>query len=321
MIDADEKQFSHAQSVKFDSDQLNTVSRYFPDEDYAYDSFASGRLWASNVTDFNDPFDVLPACGNVARQITDQQRKIHFAFTSPRGPSWKEYHKHAQSETGLVERELTELGPHLIKASFTNKNAVVCFSAEPDNIVMWTHYASKHQGFVLQFDVSHRFFSGPFFRKVDYRDTRARPRADDPDRHRTVCTKGISWKDEGEFRLILPRQSLLKDKRLDGKLWHYVDLPTEAIKAVYFGCRMLPVRREQLLKILQQSKHKDILPFQMFPDTSDYRLVPESWSESVRERSDFVFKLECVAKEALNSPDTQTLFDATLEVLEKRFQR
>jgi len=320
-MNADEKELSHAQSVNVTSDQLNTVSRYFPDEDYAYDSFASGRLWASNVTDFNDPFDVLPAFGNVARQIVDQQRKIHFAFTSPRGPNWKEYQKQTQIETGLVEREAIELGPHLLKASFTNKNGVICFSAKPDDIVMWAHYATKHQGFVLQFDVSHRFFSAPFFRQVDYPDTGARPRADDPDKLRTVCTKGVGWKDEREFRLILPRQSLLKDKRLDGKPWHYVALPTEAIKAVYFGCRMLPVRREQLLEILQQPKHNGIFPFQMFPDTSDYRLVSESWSEAVRERADFVFKLECAAREALLSPDAETSLNGTLQVLENRFEK
>lgn len=304
-MNADETQISLSQ----------TVSRYFPDKDYSYDSFASGRLWVSNVTDFNDPFDVLPAFGNVAEQITEQQRKIHFTFTSPRGPGWNEYQKHHQDETESVRHEMTELGPHLLKASFTNKNGVICFSAKPDSIVMWAHYASNHQGFVLEFDVSHQFFSPPFFQRVDYPNTEARPRADDPDRLRTVTTKGISWKDEEEFRLILPRELL---KRLDDKPGHYVDLPAEAIKAVYFGCRMPVPRREQLLKLLEQSKHKNILPFQMFPDTSLYRLIPETWSESVSERSDFFFKLECVTKEALNSSD----FNAALQdLLEKRFQR
>jgi hypothetical protein len=287
-----------------------TVSRYFRDKDYSYDSFANGRLWVSNATEFNDPFDVLPAFGNVADQITEQQRKIHFAFSSPRGPGWNEYQKRTKIETESVQREMTELGPHLLKASFTNKNGVICFAAKPDNAVMWAHYASDHQGFVLEFDVSHRFFRAPFFRRVEYPDTEARPRADDLDRHRTVCTKGTTWKDEAEFRLILPRDS---SKLLDG---HYVELPTEAVKAVYFGCRMSTAGREKLLNVLLQPKYKNVLAYQMFPDTSLYRLIAEAWSDSVRERADFLFKLECATKEALNSPD----FYASLQaLLEKRF--
>ena len=280
-----------------------TISRYFRDNDYAYNAFESGQLWFSNVTDFNDPFDVLPAFGNVASQITEQQRKIHSAFTPP-----------SQDELESILCEMTKLGPHLCKANFTNKNGVVCFSAKPDSIVMWAHYASYHQGFVLEFDANHRFFSAPSFQKVDYNDTEVRPRADDPDRIQTVFTKGKDWKDEEEFRLILPRERL---KQLDGKEGHYADLPVDAIKAVYFGCRMLPANRDKLLKLLQQPRHKNILPFQMFPDTKDYRLIPERWSESVRERADFFFELERIGKEALNSPN----FSATLEAfIEKRFQ-
>jgi len=213
----------------------------------------------------------------------------------------------------------------LAQAFFTAWNGVICFSAKPDNIVLWAHYASQHRGFVLEFDQSHRFFSASSFgefREVDYPDTQARPRADDPDKLKTVSTKGIGWKDEKEFRLILPRKELKLGRRLDGIPGHYVDLPIEAIKAIYFGCRIASERRIQLLELLQQPKLRDIQPFQMLPHLSDYRLDPGRWSDStVKEKANFFSYLECCAKAALNSPDPVTSLKAIgTDLLANRFK-
>jgi hypothetical protein len=64
--------------------------------------------------------------------------------------------------------------------SFGGNVGVLCLSEDPLNLLMWGHYCNAHQGAVVEFDVTHEFFSGStteagfhqYFRKVEYSEQR-----------------------------------------------------------------------------------------------------------------------------------------------------
>lgn len=58
------------------------------------------------------------------------------------------------------------------------KFGVLSLTETPDNLLMWSHYATSHKGFVLELDTDHKVFSQPksrietSFRKVRYVERR-----------------------------------------------------------------------------------------------------------------------------------------------------
>jgi hypothetical protein len=52
-----------------------------------------------------------------------------------------------------AKKQLDELLDHINKTY-----GIFCLTRSNDNIPMWTHYASDHQGLVIEFDAEHPFF-------------------------------------------------------------------------------------------------------------------------------------------------------------------
>jgi hypothetical protein len=82
---------------------------------YAKTSIESGRLKVSRINELNDPFEFLPA------DISNEKHKRALR-------RWKE---ERNKDFGLI-----------------------CFSEEWSNLLLWSHYADKHRGIALGFDVA-----------------------------------------------------------------------------------------------------------------------------------------------------------------------
>lgn len=81
---------------------------------YALDDLKNKRLKISHFTDMNDPFELL------AVECTDRELIKLFEAT---------------------------------KQKIANEHGVICFSKNWNNPVLWSHYADKHKGICLGFDV------------------------------------------------------------------------------------------------------------------------------------------------------------------------
>ncbi|MBM3591566.1 MAG: DUF2971 domain-containing protein [Alphaproteobacteria bacterium] len=134
---------------------------------YAKTFIESGLLKVSRINDLNDPFEFLPA------DISNEKHKR--ALTR-----WKE---ERNKDRGLI-----------------------CFSEEWNNLLLWSHYADKHRGIALGFDVAEQ----DVFR-VSY----ASKRLEIPFCCKTkkivggeevlkdlLSTKSVDWKYEAEHRLF-----------------------------------------------------------------------------------------------------------------------
>jgi hypothetical protein len=83
--------------------------------EYAVESIETRRLKVSIVKELNDPFEIMPI--NLSEEQFSQKLE-----------KWKE--------------------------EFSKHYGLICFSKRWDNILLWSHYADKHKGLVLGFDVS-----------------------------------------------------------------------------------------------------------------------------------------------------------------------
>lgn len=127
------------------------------------------------------------------------------------------------------------------------KFGIVCFSESVDNVLMWSHYADKHQGLVLGLDVNENMLT-----QVDYLPIAPRiipnrgkckacPYGYTGVMRSVMRTKAIDWAYEKEWRLILNYsevQNIQVGKSEDGAVSaRYYLLPPTSIQSLYIGVR------------------------------------------------------------------------------------
>jgi hypothetical protein len=84
---------------------------------------------------------------------------------------------------------------------------VICFSSKCDNPVLWGHYADKHRGVALRFEVPDnlllqaRYENSRFFLPRDAVTRRSKP--DEATIQRILSTKFTDWKYESEWRFFV----------------------------------------------------------------------------------------------------------------------
>jgi hypothetical protein len=123
-----------------------------------------------------------------------------------------------------------------------NSRGVACLSEQPDNLLMWAHYADMHRGFCLEFDATAEPFRNavqvlysddvPVVNPVPLLDPVNRPPKDYTSA--ALLTKSSHWSHEREWRLVDVEVNVLR--KYD---------PTSLI-SIYLGCRAAPERVEQL---------------------------------------------------------------------------
>ena len=175
-----------------------------------YNSILNNYLWFSDPKDFNDPYDL-----NLNLIVPNYNRddiSILVKLFKEKGIVFK------NSDEEIINRFISN--PMLIKETiqdaYLNKYVpevgICCFSQTEYNLLMWSHYADKHHGICLKFDMDldKSFFTIPL--KVNY-----------PDHYPTfdylsirknqeeliqffMGTKSIDWKYENEIRIVKYKQ-------------------------------------------------------------------------------------------------------------------
>ncbi len=155
-------------------------------EAHALSNIALGRMKITQFSDANDPFEVLG---------------LHFG-------EWK-------------TRKLVRA----FKAEQNATTGPLCFSGNWTNPVLWSHYADKHRGMCLGFDVKKTEA-----RAVEYQDKRLLEKLDgvsDPSslpkalQSRLLKTKSHHWRHEEEFRRFVLLSGAVRDR--DKLFWLFDD--------------------------------------------------------------------------------------------------
>jgi hypothetical protein len=140
---------------------------HFLNADYGLDDIRRRRLKVATLNELNDPFELFGV------NLRDEK----------------------------LRRELSALKDRAAK-----KMGLLCFSRDWHNPVLWSHYAERHTGLCLGFDVPDihiHTISYSRRRVVIEADDLKHPRRDDIDFMKCLFTKYTHWRYEAEARVFV----------------------------------------------------------------------------------------------------------------------
>ncbi|MCW7551645.1 DUF2971 domain-containing protein [Endozoicomonas gorgoniicola] len=125
--------------------------KYLPFDEGSKCILTKGTIKFSNPTKFNDPFDCFPYYDiESINRLPETRKELVREASNQSGFSPAE---HIKNKRKIINN---------IKSSFENKNfatsildsvGVVSLTRTPVSILMWSHYADFHKGFVVEFKI------------------------------------------------------------------------------------------------------------------------------------------------------------------------
>ena len=165
----------------------------------------------------NDPFETLP-------DFTAYRESIRESITERRLPE----HKNVLDQFGVNDAMIADGALANIGVLLSRHFGILSLSRCREQILMWSHYADSHRGFVIGFDSEDPFFSASTgtaiggLKEVRYSDSRALLPSDGLKslnagelnvwNDNIFFTKSIEWKYEQEMRILA--QPTLADVRI-----------------------------------------------------------------------------------------------------------
>jgi Protein of unknown function (DUF2971). len=163
------------------------------------------------------------------------------------------------------------------------KNArILCFTTKYDDMLMWSHYANKHQGICIGYNVKN--YGKKYYLHINQNDLKGNSVGNDhvliekvkyskkmPKRHNLLngdlesfraflLTKSYDWKYEREFRCILSEEDM------KNKLIHF---SKNDIAEIIIGCKAQDIIQQEILKYVDS---KSIRVFKLTLEMDSYQL-------------------------------------------------
>ncbi len=217
--------------------------KYQAFDDRSWKNLTKNQIWFSKPIRLNDPYDC--AVRPPVRHASDHEWTL--VYTCMRSSLAKvspvefdqAYWTNCRPNDRFKDMIFSNWGRYVGERQdeFLNNSGVACFSEEDSNLLMWSHYGSKHTGFCIQFDTTYE----PFGNALKVRYSQDIPSASPADLYLAldylgkvmVGTKAKCWEYESEWRI------------LDTKGDKAFDLDPRCIAGVYFGLRIAPEQKAQ----------------------------------------------------------------------------
>lgn len=184
---------------------------YFTPSQFALSNIALRRLKISRLSQLNDPFELLAV--------------------NLKSPSHRQFFRR-------------------VKERLDQDNGVLCFSRAWHNPLLWGHYADKHTGIALGFDINSELLEPVIYSKrplkIDIDTVLNMPILNDEVVNKLARTKFYDWKYEDEMRAYVK----LDHSTRESGFYFYPFDASVALKEVILGPRCeLPIKSiESLLE-------------------------------------------------------------------------
>lgn len=128
-------------------DNMQYLYKYTPhNTEYKYEIITKSQLWFSKVENFNDPIDSKL---DYRQQYTSDEILQY----------WENFLKNKPEHPQTIEEILNNWGnnssfikqQNRVYSQQKSQMGIVCFSVNPKNILMWSHYANNHKGIAYEF--------------------------------------------------------------------------------------------------------------------------------------------------------------------------
>jgi Protein of unknown function (DUF2971) len=168
-------------------------------------------------------------------------------------------YKALESQLPKLLNMFTPMARKLIYENIDKRFGVLSLSEVSDNILMWSHYAANHTGFVLGFDADHPHFGEKNSEADDLRDLRPvlytdeRPKSplNELDFVNLFWVKSKRWEYEREWRIVRPLVDATDTLKTTPYAVHLFAYPAECLQELIFGARMLDTTKQALLNAVR----------------------------------------------------------------------
>ena len=207
--------------------------------DSVFATIAKREVRFARPRDFNDPFDPRPlVVATNARLVRERVEKM------------ARQRREKNLRQKVTPSEAAELLTERYRKTWPEDFRMLCLTAEPDNILQWSHYADGHRGVMIHFDAA----KSPIGNAIEVRYSEDYPSIDLPPRGPEViqhglATKSVHWRYEREFRLIrFPAVGYSEPVRSLGLKWtdDVATLPPGSVAGITIGAAMPEELRHKL---------------------------------------------------------------------------
>lgn len=213
----------------------------------------------------NDPFELKPHASNLASdeyilsmfdetyhdEITQSYHELPKEIRDT--ISLNEFHEAIKPHVQSLRQHLPSIASGLnglvnskLHDGFNQHVGILSLTEAPDNLLMWSHYASEHTGFVIGFDETNKHFnskrseSDEFYhlRKLEYRQHRPDISLIEMNSTDVFLVKSTDWEYESEWRIMRPLDHADKKIEQEDFSIHLFSIPADSIVEIIMGCRM-----------------------------------------------------------------------------------
>lgn len=139
------------------------LTRFNPFDENLKNSLIFNYIWFSDPSKFNDPYDcnlsLKSECSyeEILKYLEEENNGVHFSYIRKRAQN---LYQNPVLRINLLKKADQQTVENL---------GVCCFSQCNDTLLMWSHYANKHEGVSLTFDITQdqHIFSKKLF-NVEY---------------------------------------------------------------------------------------------------------------------------------------------------------
>ena len=199
-------------------------------------------------------------------------------FNDPMDPILREWLNYKKKESrSSVKKKIFD---HLTNALDNLKICCLSRDSENDdeyvydhrrmslNPLMWAHYADKHRGICIEYEITDGMITAHNdahqvlrINNVRYRDRKVM--SDYITLDNALLAKGASWQYENETRLLYYDKNI---NTTSGKADDYLSLSGFRIKSIYLGYR---IKKQDKIDVIEASERKGITVFQVSFNNND----------------------------------------------------
>ena len=273
--------------------------RYFSRDKYTERIFKHNKLYFRNPNKFNDPFDCKALL--TLERDWNQEEYIKFVMNNAIDSigrnldnEEKQLYKESaikvfkNSDKNQLSRNINNTIKECLYKSI-NEFRILCLSRNYNDILMWSHYAEGHRGFVLQFDTKallENFKQPP--QEVFYPPNKSFPSIKDFNEkncvHMFLITKSSQWEYEEEWRILMH----IEDKDNPEEKGKSYKFKNGLITGIILGCEMKDRKKEKIselireyqpqVKIYDAIKDENFYNIKTDPEINEYKYSPSQIS-------------------------------------------
>lgn len=129
------------------------IYKYCSPGNFSFQNLGSNSLHFRHYEDFNDPFEFWAEVSCGVPTFDEKDERFRQALTEWGFPNYRIHDLPVDVETLKQYFSGISDGEPLFEAVY-DKARIACFSRDPENLLMWSHYADGLRGFCIEYDES-----------------------------------------------------------------------------------------------------------------------------------------------------------------------